>query len=195
MKKNIAIIILSILVWVFGLTLAIILKQKNTTSINCQNAQKELTEENNKLKTELDLLKLKNKNDENDENKKDTADSPLEKIKKEAQTCLDKGGVDVANCCSYAIADYNDEIDKTIKNLKKVLSKFQYEKLLESQEKWQEFVKSDNNLHEKTLLACRAIMPVTIGECARMDIIEARAQELNTIYNGYPLFKEDCFEN
>lgn len=123
----------------------------------------------------------------------DAISSNIKKIEEETQSCLDEGFA-MPECCNDAMDKYNTEIEKTLKNLEKILSQSQYEKLTISQNKWTEFINSNNELHENTLKTCRASIPVLISTCSEMRIVKNRLEDLNSIYETYKEFKEDCYD-
>ncbi len=77
----------------------------------------------------------------------------LKKIADEVQHCIDtnyRTDYDMQKCTDEGIKRYNDEIEKTVKSAKKLLSKEQYEQFLKTQQKWEEFIREEEKLLDKT---------------------------------------------
>ena len=106
----------------------------------------------------------------------------IKKIEEETQICLDKGFA-MQNCNYEAINKYKIEIEKILKKFKNKLSQSQYEKLLVSQKKWEEFAKANNELYNEIYDVIPATIMHLFGSQYKKQIYENRLKELYELYN------------
>ena len=108
----------------------------------------------------------------------------ITKIEKETQNCLNKG-IAMQNCNYKAIEKYQIEIEKTIKKLKKKLTQSQYEKLINSQNKWEEFANANNELYINIFDTIPASVVQLYGSEYKKEIYKNRTKELIELYDEY----------
>lgn len=111
--------------------------------------------------------------------------SSIENIDKERQNCFEinfQSDYTMAQCNYAAIEKYDSEIQKSLKNLKKTLTKSQYKLLLISQKQWNEFIKNDNALLANTLENKFYFEPYLISSNIKFENYKQRCQELNDLY-------------
>lgn len=109
----------------------------------------------------------------------------IENIDRERQKCFDtnfQSDYTMAQCNYIAIENYNNEIQKLLKNLKKTLTKSQYKSFLISQKYWDAFIKYDNMLLENTLETKFYFEPYLISSNIKYKNYKQRCQELNELY-------------
>ena len=106
-------------------------------------------------------------------------------IDKELQNCLEtnfQSDYTMAQCNYAAIEKYNSEIQKSLKNLKKTLTKSQYKLLLISQKHWNTFIKNDNTLLANTLENKFYFEPYLMSSNIKFENYKQRYQELLNLY-------------
>lgn len=122
-----------------------------------------------------------------------THQETIEKIKQETQACLDNsdGNPDMIKCEEAGIKRYNSEIEQILIKLSKELTKAQYQKLADSQNEWKKYIIKDNILLENTFEKVQALDCQLHSVSIKYNNTKQRAEELNTILELYPLYKED----
>ena len=116
----------------------------------------------------------------------------VENIDKERQNCFEinfQSDYTMAQCNYAAIEKYNSEIQKSLKNLKKTLTKSQYKLLLISQKHWNTFIKNDNTLLANTLENKFYFEPYLISSNIKFENYKQRCQELNDFYEYLKILK------
>lgn len=122
-----------------------------------------------------------------------TSSETIEKIDKETKDCIDthyQTDHTMMVCVYNGYEKYNQEIKKTIEGAKEILPKAEYEELLKSQEKWEEFVREENKMI-KQIVEKDSPAPIESLTCANIkyNIIKARIEELSGV-----LFLSEIFE-
>ena len=118
----------------------------------------------------------------------------IKKIEEEEKDCINKNfetDYDMMQCSIIAMKKYNLEIEKVLKNSKKLFSKEQYEQMLKAQAKWEEFMKENNLLLEMTFEKdCPPYLPCLVAQGERSALVKEHAQLLIGQHNVYKLFQE-----
>jgi len=106
-------------------------------------------------------------------------------IDNEKQKCLDtnfQSDYTMAQCNYDAILKYNNEMQKLMQKLKKILTKAQYSALTASQYQWELYIKNDNKLLANTLESKFYFEPYLISSEIKFQNYKQRYQELSDIY-------------
>ena len=118
----------------------------------------------------------------------------IKKIEKEEKECISKNyetDYDMMQCSIVAMKKYNAEIEKVLKSSKKLFSKEQYNQMLKSQAKWEEFMKENNlfleMIYEKD---CPPYLPCLVAQGEKSALTKEHAQLLIGQHNVYKLFRE-----
>jgi len=109
----------------------------------------------------------------------------LHPIEKAVQDCMKKENYTtygMSKCVDNSIYAWQDEINKTLTNLKNTLSKDEYKLLLESQNKWDDYKNTMFSILDNTLGQKQGSIYINILSGNKAGIIETRARELESLY-------------
>lgn len=123
----------------------------------------------------------------------------IKKIEEEEKKCIDENNqtnAGMINCTDVTSQKYEKEIEKVLKASKKMLTKEEYEQLLKTQEKWEEFIREEYALID--MIYEKPNSPRThyfIAMGVKDAHIEQRAKKLVSFYLTYNLTKDDLLPN
>lgn len=124
-----------------------------------------------------------------------TSSETIEKIDKETKDCIDthyQTDHTMMVCVYKGYEKYNQEIKKTIEGAKEILPKAEYEELLKSQEKWEEFVKQHNILLKQTYEKnCPPFLPCLTASSDKYEYIKTRIKDLSGFLWLYVFYKQE----
>lgn len=152
------------------------------------NLKNNLVEKDKKIEDlEQNIQKNKNNNYGNTEYK--------HKIDIEEEKCIENSStLDYPNCSYYAKEQWQKEINKYIKLLKKEMNTTDYSLIELNQKEWEQSLQSDIKIIEKYINSKQGLIYVTIGTNTITNIYKSRALLLGTIYNEYMETKEILYE-
>lgn len=117
------------------------------------------------------------------------------KIDIEEEKCIETSNtLDYPNCSYYAKEQWQKEINKYIKLLKKEMNTTDYSLININQEKWEQSLQSDTEMIEKYINSKQGLIYVTIETNTIKNIYKSRALLLGTIYNEYMETQEILYE-
>lgn len=111
-------------------------------------------------------------------------------IDEKRQACLDTGE-GMSYCTLDAIDEYENEIDKLLKEFKKVFSQSQYDELIKTQQLWREFYEQNTNLLEQTIGNLDGTMYYLIWQEQRYTTIKNRAKDLKSLYDLHVSYQKE----
>ncbi len=124
-----------------------------------------------------------------------TSSETIKKIDNETQNCINANYQTdrMMMLCTYeGYEKYNQEIKKTIKGAKDILPKAEYEELLRSQEKWEEFIKQHNILLKQTYEKnCHPYLPCLAAASDKYEYIKTRIKDLSGFLYLYTFYKQN----
>lgn len=108
----------------------------------------------------------------------------ISKIEKERQNCIEinyYSDYTMSKCNYDAIKRYDNETQKILKKIKNYTTKSQYDSLLTSQSKWNEFIEYDNSILEE-LLEKKQFEDYLISSAVKCQNKKYRLEELIILY-------------
>lgn len=185
MKKKSFIFIISLLLISLILSFFLAIKyykqsqelQRTVSELNVTISK--IDSENDKLKNDNDFIN-KQYNDLKSQKPKD------ELINVEVQECMKGCNYTTAcmsNCVYDSIDKWEEEIDKNIKQLEKIMTKKQIKLLHDSQKKWLIYKEAQQILNSETIGTMIGTMYTNVLSGEQVYIIELRAKELKELYS------------
>lgn len=90
-----------------------------------------------------------------------------------------------AGCINNSDKDWENEINKYILKLKKIMTPQEYSVLQNSQKEWEEYRKAQELLDEKTIGTIMGSMYLVVMASNRITLLENRAKELEILYHYF----------
>ncbi len=105
----------------------------------------------------------------------------MSNIDKEEQACIAKTADTqvMYKCSDIAQKDWEKEIVKTLSELKKSVSKENFENLIKSQQAWEQYKNDEFNSIDKMLSNKKGTMYINVAKGLKVDIVKQRALTLN----------------
>lgn len=177
MKKIILISIISLLTLLSIISIYFSVKYyrqvKSLSNVNVENSS-----QIEKLTSELEDLKKTN----------ETLKNSLtieQSIFYKTQECMKKENYTTAgmsSCVYDSVDDWEKEINKHLRDLKKITTKEQYALVQKAQKDWEMYRKSQSIANTELLLSKKGTMYINIHTGMNVDIYEDRAEELDSLY-------------
>ena len=96
----------------------------------------------------------------------------------EEEKCIkiaDTSDIGMGNCALKATEDWFKEIDKNLMTLKQMLPAEKYEKIADSQKKWESYIKSEFDVNENVIFYKTGTIYYTISAGQKAYIVKERA--------------------
>lgn len=96
----------------------------------------------------------------------------------EEEKCIkvaDTSNIRMGNCALKATEDWFKEIDKNLMTLKQMLPAEKYEKIADSQKKWESYIKSEFDVNENVIFYKTGTIYYTISAGQKASIVKERA--------------------
>ena len=96
----------------------------------------------------------------------------------EEEKCIkvaDTSNIRMGNCALKATEDWFKEIDKNLMTLKQMLPAEKYEKIADSQKKWESYIKSEFDVNENVIFYKTGTIYYTISAGQKAYIVKERA--------------------
>ena len=99
----------------------------------------------------------------------------------EEEKCIkiaDTSNIGMGNCALKATEDWFKEIDKNLMTLKQILPADKYEKIADSQKKWESYIKSEFDVNENIIYNKAGTIYYTLNAGQKRETIKERALQL-----------------
>ena len=96
----------------------------------------------------------------------------------EEEKCIeiaDTSNIEMGNCALKATEDWFKEIDKNLMTLKQMLPAEKYEKIADSQKKWESYIKSEFDVNENIVFNKTGTIYYTMSAGQKAYIVKERA--------------------
>ena len=101
----------------------------------------------------------------------------------EEEKCIeiaDTSNIGMGNCALKATEDWFKEIDKNLMTLKQMLPAEKYEKIADSQKKWESYIKSEFDVNENVIYYKIGTIYYTISAGQKREMVKERAMLLHS---------------
>ena len=101
----------------------------------------------------------------------------------EEEKCIkiaDTSNIGMGNCALKATEDWFKEIDKNLMTLKQMLPADKYEKIADSQKKWESYIKSEFDVNENVIYYKIGTIYYTISAGQKREMVKERAMLLHS---------------
>ena len=101
----------------------------------------------------------------------------------EEEKCIeiaDTSNIGMGNCTLKATEDWFKEIDKNLMTLKQMLPAEKYEKIADSQKKWESYIKSEFDVNENVIYYKIGTIYYTISAGQKREMVKERAMLLHS---------------
>ena len=197
MKKLVVTFIISIVILLTLVTGESFYVAKCRTDISkFQDEISELQTQNKNLRSENIEISSYKSDLENENNQMKNALGEEHPIYKRQQECMKKQNYTTAamtNCTYTASDEWAKEIDTNIVLLKQYMTPQQYNLLVDSQNKWKEYEKTESKLLAETVGTFVGTMYIPTLAGMQEDIVEKRAKDLSSLY--YYMSDENIMRN
>ena len=149
---------------------------------NIEKEKKDIIEINIKLQNENNKLKIEMENINANKNEKDYTHP----IDIEEKNCISQtNSLFYYTCEEKAINAWNSDIEKQLRNIKKIMEKEDFEHINISQIEWEKSIKEDKIIINKFIIERKGLIHNTIGTALITELTKKRSLLLQEIYNNY----------